>query len=55
MPLCGICDREVDDTNECEGCGQEFCEHCGDQVRKVCDVCRQRDDDSYNSDMEYEY
>lgn len=43
MPICEICDREVDNVSECSQCNTQFCEFCGDNEKRLCDSCRERD------------
>ncbi|MBN1924153.1 MAG: hypothetical protein JW791_05370 [Nanoarchaeota archaeon] len=50
MAICEICDREVEDTVVCSQCGVEFCEFCGDTASKVCDMCKQHENDDDSID-----
>lgn len=40
MPICYICSIETDDTFECSECSHDCCKFCGDQHKKLCEVCK---------------
>ena len=55
MPICEICNKEVEETITCSQCEAEFCEFCGDESRSLCDVCRQRSEEDFENDFEEDY
>jgi len=45
MPICDICEEEVDKVYKCETCGAEFCETCGSVSQMLCEYCSEEEED----------
>jgi len=39
MPVCGICEEDVDKVYTCKECDTAFCEDCGDIKKRLCMYC----------------
>jgi len=55
MPICIICEEEVEEVARCNMCGLTFCAECGNTDAKLCTYCldddigHDDDDDDFNT------
>ena len=48
MPICTVCEEEVEEVTKCTMCGLNFCAECGNPDVKLCTYCL--DDDNVHHD-----
>ncbi|MEM2924438.1 MAG: hypothetical protein QXJ68_01960 [Methanocellales archaeon] len=42
LPICRICEREVEQVIECLYCASPFCKECGSFTQEVCKLCQEQ-------------
>lgn len=50
MPICTMCEDEVEEVTRCNMCGLTFCAECGNADNKLCTYCLD-DDISHDDDF----
>jgi len=53
MPLCEICEKEVETVYTCEICETEFCSECGSVKEKICFYCTDVEDEEEEEKPEW--
>ena len=53
MPICTVCEEEVEEVTKCTMCGLTFCAECGNPDVKLCTYCLDDDKDHHDYDDDF--